>query len=115
MPEIFGWRPLAEPTGTVVHRRLQAQFGDGYAQVAGDGINTRKESWPLEFRGRADQIRPIKEFLDRHASARSFTWTPPLGQSSTYIAGDYQLTPHSGQGRLKRFTLSVTFTQFNRP
>ncbi|MCO8251100.1 phage tail protein [Comamonas thiooxydans] len=115
MPEIFGWRPLSEPRGTVSHRTLRAQFGDGYAQVAGDGINPRKQSWPLEFRGRAGQIKPIRDFLDRHAGARSFTWTPPLGDPGHYLAGEYQVTPHGGRGPLKSYTLSVTFTEFNRP
>ena len=115
MPEVFGWRPLAEPRGTVSHRGLKAQFGDGYAQIAGDGINTKSESWPLEFRGRAAQIRLIREFLDRHGSSQSFTWTPPLGQAGQYTAGEYQLTPHGGGGPLRRYTISVTFTEFNRP
>jgi phage-related protein len=107
--EIFSWSPRRNPQGSVSFRALKAQFGDGYSQVAQDGINSRSESWPLEFFGTESETAPIKAFLDRHGAWKGFLWTPPLGQQSVFLMdGDgYQLVPLGGGW----FTLSVTFKQ----
>ena len=106
--EIFNWNPRRNPQGSVSFRTLSAQFGDGYAQVAQDGINSRVESWPLEFFGTQAETAPIKAFLDRHGGWKGFLWTPPLGQQSVFLMdGGYQLVPLGGGW----FTLSVTFKQ----
>ena len=78
--ETFTWCPKVEPVGTVSFRNKSAKFGDGYEQRARDGINNKSESWPLTFVGGADKIMPIKKFLDAHAGADPFYWTPPLGE-----------------------------------
>lgn len=109
--ETFTWCPLIDPVGDVQHRTLRAQFGDGYAQVAADGINARSESWPLSFVGRLSAIAPIRAFLDRHGGWRAFLWTPPAGQLSQYRAAAYQLRAHGGD----IYTLSVTFTEAHKP
>ncbi|MCP6536485.1 phage tail protein, partial [Klebsiella pneumoniae] len=49
--EIFTWSPRVNPQQTVNFRVRKAQFGDGYAQVSGDGINTRSQDWELSFVG----------------------------------------------------------------
>lgn len=85
--EVFQWSPRRNPQAEVKFRVLRAQFGDGYEQVVGDGINNRTESWPLSFFGSESEIRPIKDFLDRHGASRAFLWTAPLEQTS-YRAGD---------------------------
>ncbi|HHP1737599.1 TPA: phage tail protein, partial [Klebsiella pneumoniae] len=69
--EIFTWSPRVNPQQTVNFRVRKAQFGDGYAQVSGDGINTRSQDWELSFVGTEDYIRPIKQFFDRHAGTRA--------------------------------------------
>ena len=109
--ETFTWCPQIDPVGEVQHRTLRAQFGDGYAQVAADGINARSESWPLSFTGRLTTIAPLREFLDRHGGWRAFLWTPPAGQSSQFRASAYQLRAHGGG----IYTLTVTFTEAHKP
>lgn len=112
MAATFQWQHRAAPTGTVKHRTLIAQFGDGYVQRAGDGLNTKSAEWPLEFVGPVEFIEEISDFLDSHAGSKAFHWTPPLGAGSTYVAPDgYTVTPN-GSGVL---TLSVTFKQEVRP
>ena len=116
MPELFHWRPLADPEGVFTHAILSSQFGDGYAQIAEDGINNLKQSWPLVFRGRESQIRPIKAFLDKHAGASAFLWTPPMGAQGHYVAQEgYRLQPHGGHRLMKSYTLAVTFKEAARP
>lgn len=110
--QVFSWDPRLDPVGQKSFRVLVAQFGDGYAQRVGDGINTQSQSWPLEFAGDSREIRPIRAFLDAHEGFRSFLWTPPLGEQSSFVAPEgYTLKPHGGGV----FTLSVTFREAARP
>lgn len=111
MSEVFTWCPSVEPQGTINYRTLIARFGDGYQQTMGDGINNRIQSWPLEFTGKEETIKPILTFLDKHAGFRSFLWTPPLGEQGYYKAVQPQLTA-LGAGN---YTLSVTFEQIFKP
>lgn len=109
--ERFTWRPTGQPAGTVTFRRLSAQFGDGYRQVAGDGLNTKGQSWPLQFSGSKEQMGAILAFFDRHAGIRAFLWTPPLGEEGLYEVTSYSPTPMGGPA----YTLSATFQQTFRP
>lgn len=109
--DTFTWKPLVNPVGQIRHRSLSAKFGDGYEQVAGDGIHTKTQTWPLQFRGRASYITPIRTFLDDHAHT-AFQWTiDPTGEILVVRAPEYDL----------RFIthdlheLSVTFTEFHKP
>ncbi|WP_272518480.1 phage tail protein, partial [Providencia sp. PROV208] len=47
MIEEFKWRTQTQesPVGEFKHRIKEVEFGDGYKQVAGDGINTESQSW----------------------------------------------------------------------
>ena len=65
------WRPQGGAEPQVSHRALKAQFGDGYTQRAGDGINTRKEVWPLTFIGSKAEIESniIKNCLGQTPAA----------------------------------------------
>lgn len=59
-------------------RILVADFGDGYAQTALDGINTTVEDWDLSFDNYSIiDVKTITDFLDAQNSYKSFYWTPP--------------------------------------
>jgi len=110
--QTFTWLPRSEPQGRITQRVLTAKFGDGYTQRAADGIHNSTQSWPLLFVGSAEQIAPIKTFLDAHASWQSFLWTPPLGQPGAWRSQDgYQLTAKPGGN----YELSVTFEEVHLP
>lgn len=65
---------------------LRADFGDGYLQATGDGINPYKETWSLSFSNRPkSQIDAIKALLDDCNGVKAFFWTPP---------GETPLTPN---------------------
>lgn len=68
----------ADSTYTRQMRDLNSDFGDGYSQIVGDGINPYNEIWSLKFtsRPKAD-VATIASFLDTKRSAIPFTWTPP--------------------------------------
>ncbi|UQT02594.1 tail tip protein M [Serratia phage vB_SmaM-ChibiTotoro] len=68
-------------------RVRQAQFGDGYTQVAEDGINGVQLSYQLEFTGNnRSQWKPreIRDFLLAHVT-QAFIFTPPGSAQGLYI------------------------------
>lgn len=93
----------------------EVQFGDGYRQVSGDGINSEKESWPLTFSGPWHFIEPIVEFLREHNGHRSFQWRNPLYQLGLYTAGKYTVTPTFSNAQGRNYILTVTFTRSYHP
>lgn len=107
----FTWAPLVQPTGTATYRVLTAQFGDGYKQTAADGINNKVQSWPLTFSGTADEIAPIRNFLDAQQGYQAFLWTPPLGVQGYYKCAAHTLQPVEGDV----YTLTATFEQSFQP
>lgn len=109
--EEFTWCPRINAEQEVTFRTRSAQFGDGYKQVSGDGINTRSQKWTLEFTGDKEYIAAIKAFLDRHQGTRSFSWRPPLEPLGLYRCNTY--TPTAlGAGK---HSLSATFEQAFAP
>lgn len=86
------------------------QFGDGYRQTVGDGLNALREQWPLSFVGKWTVIAPIVTFLRDHQGWRPFKWRNPLSELGLYQAGKFTL-----QANGVYFTLSVTFTRIYHP
>lgn len=75
-------------------RILTAQFGDGYAQDAGDGINIAPRSWQLTFSTRTDaEIAPILAFLRARNGIEAFNWTDPDGVSGVFVCREWQRVP----------------------
>lgn len=90
--QTFTWCPLLDPTGQFRFRVLSAQFGDGYAQEVGDGINNKITSWPLEFMGLRSEMSQIIDFFDDHFGYLPFEWTPPMGSSPRlFVVREYTM------------------------
>ncbi|WP_434681373.1 phage tail protein [Pseudomonas sp. R1-18] len=109
--ETFTWCPSKGTSSTPSYRTRSSQFGDGYEQVVGDGINNKQDSWPLSFTESRDEALLIKSFLDRHGGYKAFFWTPPLGELGLYRATAPSVTPIGGGV----YTLTSTFTQTFHP
>ena len=59
-------------------RVLEAQFGDGYTQRAGDGLNVTQSEWNVVFNDLIDtEAETIRAFLEARAGVEAFYWTPP--------------------------------------
>lgn len=108
--EEFKWRTQIQdsPSGEFKHRIKEIEFGDGYKQVAGDGINPEMQTWPFAYMGLKDEVMPIFKFIRQH-TAKSFIWTPPFGEKGLYRikADSITMIPISG-GVMK---LTATFEQ----
>lgn len=88
--ETFNWpiQTATQPTLEVKDRIRKAQFGDGYEQVTGDGINPSQFSFPYSFTGPAARAMEIYNFLSRHKT-KSFVFTPPYAEKGLYrVAAD---------------------------
>lgn len=107
MTETFAWPVQHSDTGEVTYRVRTAQFGDGYSQVVGDGINNQTQSWPVSYTGTREAVLAIKAFLDRHGGYRSFRWVSPLGELGLYRAASANIQTLGG-GKLK---ITSTFEQ----
>lgn len=75
--ETFTWATESGGEGDITFATRSAQFGDGYKQLVSEGLNSKSQSWPVSITGPAATIKAAMDFLDRHAGARAFLWTPP--------------------------------------
>lgn len=105
--DTFTWCPRINSGGEVSYRTRTGQQGDGYEQVAGDGLNTKLMSFDVSFVGNETYISAIIAFLDRHAGKKSFQWKPPL-----YPLGLYRCSGHRPVGLgAGNYSLTATFKQ----
>lgn len=104
-------KPDAGATGDSEFRTLSVQFGDGYTQSAGDGLNGEHQRWPLTFTRRRADVEPLLAFIRRHQGYKSFIWTPPLGEPGLYKVTAFSNSP-LGAGW---YRISATFEQAYHP
>lgn len=109
--QTFTWCATGEATGQVEYRTATAQFGDGYAQNAADGINNKQQSWPLTFKKRSTEAAAIMAFFDEHAGYKAFAWKPPLGVLGLYLVKNPTIKP-MGAGW---YEIAATFEQAFHP
>jgi len=83
MTDTFTWKTQAQPSGTENDSVYSSQYGDGYKQVAENGINPIAESWNLTYAGRLDEVAAVRVFLRAHI-ATSFWWKNPWGETLLY-------------------------------
>lgn len=105
--ETFNWCARVNASGEIKFATRKAQFGDGYSQVAGDGINNRGQQWDLEFVGDQKTITAISDFLDRHGGFKSFQWKNPYGLLNLYRCDSYKTSALGGGN----FSLNASFMQ----
>lgn len=109
--EKFTWHARLGSAGEEKQRLRTNDYGDGYTQVIGDGINSDTESWPLTFTGREAYINPIRDFLARHKRGKAFAWQPPLGALGLFRYTSSITRQPLGKGL---YIITVTFeTAFN--
>lgn len=112
--EHFSWRIKASSQPTLKSKDTvrAAQFGDGYKQVAGAGLNDETLSYEFSFTGAPGTVRDIYAFLRRHKT-KSFSFTPPGGELTLW-----RVEPDSLQRVTKSKTVetvSATFEQAFAP
>lgn len=112
MTDIFKWATQVSPTATDTVNLYTAQFGDGYEQVAVNGINHIAEEWNLTWTGKKDDVAAIRVFLHSHAH-QSFWWSNPWGEKKLYRVLPDSIKPTFISGKV--VSLSFSFRQAFAP
>lgn len=99
----------AGASGQTDLRNLKTQYGDGYAQMSGDGINNNVKSWNITKAGPMSEVGPLRDFLDAHQGYIGFYWTPPNGVQGVYYAEQYNETAKHGSEMTLQTTLHQKF------
>lgn len=109
--ETFTWSTQHGDAPEIAFRVRTARFGNGYKQDVGDGPNNKEDSYPITHTGPEARVQQIVDFLDRHAGAKAFLWTTPLGQLGLFSCKSYVPTPAGGGA----FKLTATFERAYHP
>ena len=96
--DTFSWCVRIGAAETITVSTIQAQFGDGYKQVAENGINSRTESWNLSCNGAVDDMKKIRAFLKEHV-AKSFWWENAWGEKKLYRTKADSIAPSFVNGQ----------------
>lgn len=105
MTDTFTYCVQIGANGTVPVKVNSAQFGDGYKQVSGAGINPIAETWSLTSKGRVSEMQKIRDFLTSHC-INSFYWKNPWGEKKLYRVKPDSITPNFVNGQF----VEITFT-----
>lgn len=106
MLKTFAWCPDPGANVQHSHRNVTAQFGDGYEQVVGDGINTYRDTWQLTFNRDLKECKLIEAFVNEHRERVPFWWTPPYGtKPERYTASGMTTDYPGGLNMVVKFTM----------
>lgn len=97
--ELFDWMPDAGGAETPEFSVRTAQFGDGYAQEVGDGINNVRWRVPVQFKEVEKSVGDeIEAFIVRHGGYQRFAFKRPFGALGLFVCKEFSRTPvgHSG-------------------
>jgi phage-related protein len=83
--ETYNWRSQLG-AGAIEYSQTvrSAQFGDGYEQVAENGINSTAIQVPMKHTGAEAEVNAVRDFLLAH-TVKAFIITPP-GKRRGFIA-----------------------------
>jgi phage-related protein len=109
--ETFIWSTQHGDSPEITYRVRTSKFGNGYAQNVGDGPNNKEDSYPITCVGQKTAVLKIMEFLDRHAGAKAFLWTTPLGELGLFTCKNPAPTPMGGGV----FKITATFERAFHP
>ncbi|BBQ83453.1 hypothetical protein WP3W18E02_19820 [Klebsiella sp. WP3-W18-ESBL-02] len=82
--ETYKW-PMQLGAGAIKYSQSlrTAQFGDGYEQVADNGINSTAIEIPMVFTGADNDVNEVRAFLLAH-TVKAFIITPPGEEKGLY-------------------------------
>ncbi|WP_210517287.1 phage tail protein [Pantoea ananatis] len=103
--DTFTWEVRVQASEQINVATNAAQFGDGYRQVSGRGINDETESWPLTCNGKKAAMAELRLFLKAHVT-RSFWWTNPWGEKKLFRVKSDSINPKFINGDF----VEITFT-----
>lgn len=91
----FKWKVLVDSSGGKDFRVRKISLGDGYEQVAGDGINNRRTTHNLRVIGSKDEMKAVCDFLDGHSGYIPFIYKDPFSGEGVFLCDKYSFDPIS--------------------
>lgn len=91
--QTFKWKVLVDSSGGKDFRVRKVQFGDGYEQVAGDGINNKKTTHNLRVIGNKVEMREVCDFLEAHSGYIPFIYKDPFDGEGVFLCDKYSFDP----------------------
>lgn len=85
----FQWRVQASPSNQRAFTTRDIQFGDGYIQSLGEGMNAVVQSYSISWTGSYTDCLAIMTFLDNLGGYKSFFWTDPMGNLGLFRCKDH--------------------------
>jgi len=87
--ETFTWKTSLGSSKDTKARVQKNQFGDGYGQRLGDGINSLVRSYPVIIKASSLQLADqIEGFLEARAGVEAFAWTPGNAPAAIKVTCD---------------------------
>jgi phage-related protein len=96
-----------ESTKKTTFRQVAAQFGDGYTQVAPNGLNNRIDTWDIVWGGLSSSEKTtVETAINSIGTWGTFLWTPcdETIQKKFRISGDIS---YQREGTRYKVTLSL--------
>lgn len=107
----FKFPVLANDTGDTEFIVRRAQYGDGYAQVSGEGLQSSKDTWAVSYAGLWEDVQEVNAFIKQHEGYKSFAWRTPKGELKLFRAPRWQVLPYAKDV----FRLTTTFEEAFAP
>ena len=110
--ETFNWNVSIGTSKETKTRVIKNQYGDGYAQRLGDGINSIVRAWPVTIKASSLVLADeIEGFLEARGGAEAFLWTPP----NAAVAVKVICENWRRQDRIASSVITATFQQVFQP
>lgn len=91
-------------------RVKRAQFGNGYYQIVGDGLNADLEKWSLTWILDDTDKQTVEDFFTTEGGYNFFFWTSPENGASqkAYICPKWSVQPMGADV----FTITAEFEEY---
>ncbi|ELW9286791.1 phage tail protein [Enterobacter hormaechei] len=109
--ETYSWRSQLGAGAIEYSQTVRAaQFGDGYEQVADNGINSTAIQVPMKHTGNESEVDRIRDFLLAH-TVKAFIITPPGEEKGLYrvVADSIRKTQISSKVAELTFTIKRAY------
>jgi phage-related protein len=87
----FTWKPDLGAKKSVEPAVTVTSF-NGYESRTPKSIHSNLKSWSCVFTRNLTEINAMEEFLETAGGVKSFLWTDPKGETSTYVCRNWEST-----------------------
>jgi phage-related protein len=103
-------KPVTSSSRRQTPRVKSIQFGNGYKQITGDGLNSNLEKWDLTFMLNDTDKQTVEDFFSVTGGYNYFNWTSPEtgATQKQYIVTTWSIQPIGVQ----TYSITCSFEEF---